>query len=864
MKGQSTSSFDFQDATLEETREYLANMFHRHGSKSLQAFLVEHVLQITEHTDWPTRRAAAEAIIRRLSFVKRDSLKILTSPSQKKLLPGEYKIGVAKNRVRPYRTIIQSCSPYRGSCDCPDFLKNSLGLCKHLLTILRDNILFESTPTPKDFPNLPEGHLWWDPVRPYKGKGDVLGQIRMSPLSSSNRKVTVSAWNARKWFISSHDGSLKLKELFHDDPKRRSAMIQEIQRVLSVKNKGELLDSALVSILQTEDAKLQQRIQAEKGISSLASHIKSIKRKLYPYQLEGLKRIVQHERFILADDMGLGKTAQAIASCHVLWKLGTIRKGLIVVPASLKSQWEKEWHGFTDVGIRIVDGSSNERKALYQNEKEGFFIINYEQLLRDLNFITAWSPDIVVLDEAQRIKNWETKTSIAVKSLTPRYRLVLTGTPMENRLDELASIFDWVDDRALEPKWRLTPWHSIFSDGIKEVAGVRNLETLRIRLADSMLRRVREDVLKQLPKRTDTVVPVRMTDEQIASHEELSLPIARLISMGKKRPLLRSQFQQLMSLLLQQRLISNGLELFQYAELTDMFAEHTDPSENFLHRLHSPKLLELRSIIKEMVIEQGRKVVVFSQWTRMLDLAQWAVKGMLQREGVRSAFFTGREKLPRRTQNVIDFHDDPSLRVLFLSDAGGVGLNLQRAANCCINIELPWNPAVLEQRIGRIYRLGQTKPIDVYNLVSEYGIESRIAGLVTNKKAFFKGLFEGKSDEVHFTASGNFIARLEKLVEPIAVPASSESSDEIDGKALSVDETPSWKDVDNNIREEGSLESIVQPTQSTELSTILSSISVTTNSEGAMTIIAPPEAAQTLAGIFDAFAGMLRRSVISK
>ena len=110
---------------------------------------------------------------------------------------------------------------------------------------------------------------------------------------------------------------------------------------------------------------------------------------------------------------------------------------------------------FSDLPIQVVDGSPDERQAVYAKRTEGFLIINYEQLLRDLEIVRRWDPDLVVLDEAQRIKNWATKTALSVKGLAPRYRLVLTGTPMENRIDELASIVEWVDDMALEPKWRL-------------------------------------------------------------------------------------------------------------------------------------------------------------------------------------------------------------------------------------------------------------------------------------------------------------------------------------------------------------------------------------------------------------------------
>src|SRR3984893_14889009 len=161
----------------------------------------------------------------------------------------------------------------------------------------------------------------------------------------------------------------------------------------------------------------------------------------------------------------------------------------------------------------------------------------------------------------------------------------------------------------------------------------------------------------------------------------------------------------------------------------------------------------------------------------MLRLAHWATHDALAREGVRPAFFTGEEGQKRRTQNIVDFHDDVACRVLFATDAGGGGLNLQRAASACINLELPWNPAVLEQRIGRIHRLGQRRPIDVYNLVSEPGIESRIADLVGSKKAFFTGLFDGTTDEVTFDRSGSFLSRIERIVAPETSSAPVRSDD---------------------------------------------------------------------------------------
>jgi SNF2 family DNA or RNA helicase len=167
--------------------------------------------------------------------------------------------------------------------------------------------------------------------------------------------------------------------------------------------------------------------------------------------------------------MGLGKTAQAIAACHALWHTGGVRRGLIIVPAALKPQWLREWQLFTDAPAAVVEGTPGQRRAAFEACRRGFLLANYEQLIRDVDIVREWRPDIVVLDEAQRIKNWATRTALTVKRLDPPYRLVLTGTPMENRLDELASIVEWVDDLALEPKWRLAAWHTTPVDGKTEI-----------------------------------------------------------------------------------------------------------------------------------------------------------------------------------------------------------------------------------------------------------------------------------------------------------------------------------------------------------------------------------------------------------
>jgi hypothetical protein len=208
----------------------------------------------------------------------------------------------------------------------------------------------------------------------------------------------------------------------------------------------------------------------------------------------------------------------------------------------------------------------------------------------------------------------------------------------------------------------------------------------------------------------------------------------------------------------------------------------------------------------------------------------------------------------------VDFHDDPACRVLFATDAGGVGLNLQRAASACINIDLPWNPAVIEQRIGRIYRLGQRRPIDVYNLVSEPGIESRIADLVGSKKALFTGLFDGTSDEVAFERSGSFLSGIERIIAPVISPASARedvSIPEDDGAVREIEAVVAAGDESRDV----AIPTATAPEPSDRAATIqhlVAGLSVQRTASGGLVIEAPPESASALAALFAGMAQLLQ------
>jgi hypothetical protein len=240
-------------------------------------------------------------------------------------------------------------------------------------------------------------------------------------------------------------------------------------------------------------------------------------------------------------------------------------------------------------------------------------------------------------------------------------------------------------------------------------------------------------------------------------------------------------------------------------------------------------------------------------------------------------FFSGAEPQRRRAQNIVDFHDDPAVRLMFCSDAGAVGLNLQRAASTAVILDLPWNPAVLEQRVGRIYRLGQKRPIQVYYLVSEGGIEARIARLIGDKQALFTGLFDGESDEVVFESSGSFLSRVEKLVDPVEVPDLPET--DAPDAAPALDFATDLPDLADDValptgaaslpaaRGTGAAAEatgVYEPSRGgpasagpppAQVGDMLSRLQVVRRPDGGLAIEAPPEAAETLATLF---AGMAR------
>jgi len=421
--------------------------------------------------------------------------------------------------------------------------------------------------------------------------------------------------------------------------------------------------------------------------------------------------------------MGLGKTLQAIAAATWLKSQADAERVLIVCPASLKHQWAREVQKFAGTSAQVVQGPAASRAVQYRRST-GFFVINYELVLRDVEIINGvLRPDLLIMDEAQRIKNWRTKIAAAVKRIPSRYVFVLSGTPLENRLEDLYSLMQVVDQRLLGPLWRfLVDFH--VTDERGKILGYRNLSELRRRLAPAMLRRDRRLVRDQLPDRVEQRRDIELTPVQRGLHDDALSNAGRLAHIAKRRPLTPSEQNRLMAALQQARMACDA------AGLVDK--ETTG----------SPKLDELESIIEELCVQSGLKAVVFSQWEQMTRM----VEERLRRMGVGSVRLHGGVPSSKRGELIQRFHEDDATQVFISTDAGGVGLNLQ-CASVLINLDVPWNPAVLDQRIARVHRLGQTEKVQILLLVASNSYEEHVLSLVKGKRELFGNTVDPEGTE---------------------------------------------------------------------------------------------------------------------
>jgi SNF2 family DNA or RNA helicase len=499
-------------------------------------------------------------------------------------------------------------------------------------------------------------------------------------------------------------------------------------------------EDALGFVAQVRDAERRAKVLAQafpRGLRS-AAFTDLLRVPLYDYQREAVLFASRAGRSIIGDDMGLGKTIEAIAAVEIMARHFGVERVLVVCPTSLKHQWEREIVRVIDRPARVIGGFRRGREEGFR--AESFYkITNYDTVYRDLDLIAAWSPDLVIIDEAQRIKNWNTRTARSVKKIASPYAIVLTGTPLENRLEELVSIVQFVDQHRLGPTFRFLFDHQIL-DEVGKVVGYRHLDRIGKTLAPILIRRRKEEVLTQLPERLEKQFLVPMTPQQMQHHDDNREIVGKIVAKWRRYRFLSEADQRRLLIALQNMRMA--------CDSTYLLDQRTD---------HGTKADEVVTLLDEMFERPDTKAVVFSQWVRMHEV----LVRRLERRKWRHVLFHGGVESAKRKDLIDRFREDPGCRAFLSTDAGGVGLNLQHAT-AVVNVDLPWNPAVLAQRIGRVHRLGQTRPVQVVSFVAKGTIEEGMLSVLAFKRSLFAGVLDGGEREVFLGGS-----RLKRFMESV-------------------------------------------------------------------------------------------------
>ena len=472
---------------------------------------------------------------------------------------------------------------------------------------------------------------------------------------------------------------------------------------------------------------LSERLQNFHGIEPVPVP-KDLQAELRPYQQQGLNwlHFLQYYGFggILADDMGLGKTLQTLAFLLNQQQINTNKfSAMVICPTSLIGNWQQEAKRFTPSLKVLVIHGQHRAKQLTELDHADLIITTYPLVARDLKHYQTRLFSHIILDEAQQIKNSRSQTTTAIRKLQADFKLCLSGTPLENHLGELKSLFDFALPGLLGTD---AFFRNHFKKPIEREQQVDRATELRQRVAPFMLRRSKSQVMSELPEKVEIEQLLEMDQDQRRLYDSIRLSMeSRIRQLFAEKGMAKSQIEFL-DALLKLRQVCCDARLVSLAS-----AEKVKTSA---------KLIWLQENVPEM-IEEGRKIILFSQFTSMLALIEEAI----QQLGIPYAKLTGQTK--KRQQQIDAFQQGEVPLFLVSLKAGGTGLNLT-AADTVVHYDPWWNPAVMQQATDRAHRIGQDKRVFVYKLIARDTVEQKIQVLQQQKQALADTLFSGKTEGV--------------------------------------------------------------------------------------------------------------------
>ena len=653
-----------------------------------------------------------------------------------KNLPGEYEVRNPQTK-QTYKVVYRGEASPWNYCSCMDFKTSRLCTCKHIEKV----------------------KLWIGETRGKKVHKELPAYTSVYLSYTEGRQIKIRVGSDH------HEEFMQLAAHYFDAegvmfPYAFDDYDKLMMQATEIDSSFRFYQDAIDFILEQRERKFRQQL-ISKYTDERLDQLLTVS--LYPYQKEGIRFAFERGRSIIADEMGLGKTIQAIGTAELLRREGLAEQILIVCPTSLKYQWQREIERFTksvdtdlksashESGISnplqqrpltlVIEGNPLKRKEQYASNVP-YKIVSYNCMANDVKMWGSLQSDVLIMDEVQRLKNWKTQISMAARKVRSDYAVILSGTPLENKLEELYSVMEFADNYCLGPYWQFRDNCIVTDDGGK-VIGYKNLNKVGEVTRERLIRRTKKQVALQMPKRTDQNLFVPMTTEQMDIHEEYKQSVANLVYKWRKMHFLTEKDRQ---------------RLLQYLSMMRMVCDSTYILDQ--KSRYDTKVTETMSILQSVFDNGDEKVVIFSQWERMTRLIAYELDKM----GVGYEYLHGGVPSAKRRDLIVNFTDDPNSRVFLSTDAGSTGLNLQ-AGSIMINLDLPWNPAVLEQRIARIYRLGQERNVQVINLVAKDTIEEGMLGKLRFKTAMFEGVLDNGEDTIFLGNETKFTAMMNTLGE---------------------------------------------------------------------------------------------------
>ena len=612
-----------------------------------------------------------------------------------------------------YDVEIRDLDGFSNSCGCIDHRANGLGTCKHIEGVL-------AALRQRNAKVFREAAAQGSPrIEVFLDRRGAATPALMWPAGGCRRASAASAWLAA--FIEP-DGALA------GDPNKVEALVfawgvapADIRRRIRVSRHF----TPWLDRLRRERSREEARAAFHAEVAAGAASFDLLRLPLLPYQRDGVLHLAFGERALLADDMGLGKTIQAIAACELLARRKGIERVLVVCPASLKTEWEEQIARFSDrVDSSRCSARGRQRLAAYR-EPAFFTIVNYEQVLGDADDINAISasPTSSCSTRRSASRTGRPRPRAGSRSLRAPHAFVLTGTPIENRIDELYSIVQYLDPELLGPLFR-------FNRDFYRARRARPPDRLQEPRRIARARAAGDAAPPQAGRRDGTAGPHRQDifrrrwPRSRSSATRIIAPLRPAHRAGAAAAVdARRSSSGCSNLLACMRMICDTPAIL-------------DPTCRV-----SPKLEELEGILDRPARGAG------PQDHRVLRMGAHVDDGARarRRDGRRGGLAYRVGAAERRRAEINRFKHDPACRLFLSTDSGSVGLNLQ-VASAVINVDLPWNPAKLEQRIARAWRKNQTRSVSVVNLVAEGTIEHRSCICIGQKQALADGVLDGEGD----------------------------------------------------------------------------------------------------------------------